>query len=438
MKLCTKLLFFPVVVILGVAVGVSRLNAAVPRLSTLLTAVTSSFPLTLVSSQPTESSGSHKQVVDEVWQIVERQYIDTTFNGQDWKTVRQQYLNRDYASTEEAYKAVKEMLEQLGDPLTRFMTPAEFKSIQVDSSNPKITGIGLQLSQDKKTKELVVITPLEDTPAFKAGILAKDVLLKIDGQSTQEMNVNEAVARLRGQVGTPVVLLVRRGQKELEFRITRTPIEIRPVSYRRQKIGKGEIGYIRFTQFSVNAATEMRQAIEDLEKQQVAGYVLDLRSNPGGLLLSSIEIAQMWLDNGTIVSTIDRQGQKDIEQAKYTALTNKPLVVLVNDGSASASEILAGALQDNQRATLVGTRTNGNNLIQSVRSLQDGSGLAVTVAKWVTPKGRDINKSGLQPDVVVSLTTAQQEALSGRAVGTPADPQYAKALTVLSQLLADR
>jgi len=417
MKLRPKSFIYPAIVILGVSTNICGLHSA-------------------VFSQPPNSSVSSKELIDEVWQIVERQYIDATFNGQDWKTVRQQYLNRNYASREEAYKAIRAMLEHLGDPLTRFMNPKEFKSMQVD---PTAAGIGVQLIQDKKTKELVVITPIEDTPAFNAGILPKDILVKIDGQSTQGMNVNEAVARLRGQVGTPVVLTVRRGQKELEFRITRTPVEIRPVRYRHQKIAKGEIGYIRFTQFDANAAAQMRQAIEDLEKQQVTGYVLDLRSNPGGLLLSSIEIAQMWLNDGTIVSIIDRQGQKDVEQAKNRALTNKPLVVLVNDGSASASEILAGALQENQRATLVGTQTAGYNSIQSVRSLKDGSGLAVTVAKWLTPKGRDISKSGLRPDVIVSLTTAQQEAfLRKRAVGTPADPQYAKAIAVLSQLLANR
>jgi len=180
----------------------------------------------------------------------------------------------------------------------------------------------------------------------------------------------------------------------------------------------------------------MQRAIKDHEKQQVAGYVLDLRSNPGGLLYSSINIARMWINEGTIVSTVDRKGISDRESAKNKALTDKPLVVLVNEGSASASEILSGALQDNKRATLLGTKTFGKGLVQSVRPLGDGSGLAVTIAKYLTPSGRDINKEGIPPDVLVELSDEQLEELYGgdRAkLGTIEDPQFSKALDILDQ-----
>jgi carboxyl-terminal processing protease len=182
----------------------------------------------------------------------------------------------------------------------------------------------------------------------------------------------------------------------------------------------------------------MRDAIKDLEKQQVTGYVLDLRSNPGGLLYSSIEIARMWIDQGGIVSTVDRQGESDRQEANNRALTDKPLVVLVDGGSASASEILSGALQDDKRATLVGTQTFGKGLVQSVRGLGDGSGLAVTIAKYLTPSGRDINKLGIAPDVVFELSEAQRKELQQdrTKVGTPADPQYVKAVDVLKQKIA--
>jgi carboxyl-terminal processing protease len=172
----------------------------------------------------------------------------------------------------------------------------------------------------------------------------------------------------------------------------------------------------------------------------VAGYILDLRSNPGGLLFSSVEIAQMWLKEGTIVSTVDRQGKKDIEKSNNHALTNKPLVVLVDGGSASASEILSGALQDNHRAVLVGAKTFGKGLVQSVRGLGDGSGLAVTIAKYFTPSGRDINHAGIAPDVLLELTDAQKEALirDRTKIGTAADPQYAKALAILNQEIATK
>ncbi len=378
---------------------------------------------------------SSKQLVDEVWQIVERKYIDTTFNGKDWKALRQQYLNRSYTSKEDAYKAIREMLEQLGDTFTRFYDPQEFKALQVDSSRDS-AGVGLQLIQDKTSKELVVITPIEEAPAFKAGILPGDVVVKINGASTQGMSTMTAVNRLRGKPGTSVALTVRRGQKEQEFRISREHVEVRPVRYRSETTPVGKIGYIRLTQFSASASQEMQTAIKDLERQQVAGYILDLRTNPGGLLYSSFDIARMWLQEGTIVSTLDRQKEIDRQVANQRALTDKPLIILVNEGTASASEIVAAALQENQRAIVVGSQTSGYNSIQSVRGLQDGSGLAVTVARWRTPKERDIGKSGITPDIVVNLTPAQQQAMMrSRSAGTMADPQYAKAVERLTQLI---
>jgi carboxyl-terminal processing protease len=318
------------------------------------------------------------------------------------------------------------------------MDPKEFKDMQIDTSG-QLTGVGLQLAQDEKTKKLVVIAPIEDTPASKAGILAKDAIVKIDGKTTEGMDVNQAVQLIRGQEGTAVKLTILRGERQLEFPLRRTQIKIHPVRYSYQKSQQlGGIGYIRLNQFSANAAMEMRDAITDLEKQRVAGYILDLRSNPGGLLYSSIEISRMWLEDGTIVSTVDRQGENDRQTANRTALTEKPLVVLVDGGSASASEILSGALQDNKRAILVGTKTFGKGLVQSVRPLGDGSGLAVTIAKYYTPSGRDINHAGIKPDVLVELTEAQREALSSdrTKVGTPADPQYQRALEELKQKIA--
>jgi carboxyl-terminal processing protease len=382
-------------------------------------------------------SESPKELVDEVWQIIDRQYVDGTFNQQDWKAIRTEYLNRSYTNQEEAYKAIREMLKKLEDPYTRFMDPAEFKNMQIDTSG-QLTGVGIQLAQDEKTKKLMVIAPIEDTPAFKAGVLAKDVITKIDGKSTEGMDVNDAVKLIRGQAGTPVTLTIQRGNEEKDYRLTRAQIEIRPVHYSVKNTPAEKVGYIRLTQFSANAAEEMRDAIKDLEKQQVTGYVLDLRSNPGGLLYSSIEIARMWIDQGGIVSTVDRQGESDRQEANNRALTDKPLVVLVDGGSASASEILSGALQDDKRATLVGTQTFGKGLVQSVRGLGDGSGLAVTIAKYLTPSGRDINKLGIAPDVVFELSEAQRKELQQdrTKVGTPADPQYVKAVDVLKQKIA--
>lgn len=380
---------------------------------------------------------SPKELVDEVWQIIDRQYVDATFNQVDWKAVRSDYLNRSYAKQEDAYAAIREMLKKLGDPYTRFMDPEEFKNMQIDTSG-ELTGVGIQLAQDEQTKKLMVIAPIEDTPAFKAGILAKDIITKIDGKNTDGMDVNDAVKLIRGQEGSSVTLTVKREAQEKDYKLTRARIEIHPVRYNVQNTPTEKIGYIRLNQFSANAAQEMRDALKSLEAQRVNGYILDLRSNPGGLLYASVEIARMWINQGGIVSTVDRQGETDRQEATSRALTDKPLVVLVDGGSASASEILSGALQDDKRATLVGTKTFGKGLVQSVRGLGDGSGLAVTIAKYLTPNGRDINKHGIDPEVVVELTDTQRKELQQdrTKVGTPSDPQYAKAAEVLKQKIA--
>lgn len=383
---------------------------------------------------------SPKDLLDEVWQIINRQYVDGTFNKLDWVAVRKEYLNKSYSNKQEAYKSIREMLKKLNDPYTRFMDPEEFKSLQVDTSG-ELTGIGIQMGLDEKTKKLTVIAPIEDTPAAKAGLLAKDLITKINGKSTEGMDTNQAVSLIRGEPGTMVSLTIQRSGQEKEFKITRAKIEIHPVEYSQRQTPAGNVGYIRLKQFSANAGKEMQQALKNLENKQVAGYVLDLRNNPGGLLFSSVEIARMWMNNGTIVSTKDRQGEVERETANGRALTNKPLVVLVDKGSASASEILSGALQDNKRAVLVGSQTFGKGLVQSVRPLDDGSGLAVTIAKYFTPNNRDINKHGIDPDIKVELTDAQRQALwlkERDKIGTLADPQFAKAAEVLGKEIAQR
>ncbi|MFK0734156.1 MAG: carboxyl-terminal processing protease CtpC [Gloeotrichia echinulata GP01] len=381
---------------------------------------------------------SPKELIDEVWQIVQRQYVDGTFNQLDWQAVRKEYLSKSYSNQKEAYKSIREMLKKLNDPYTRFMDPDEFKNMQVDTSG-ELTGIGITISQDEKTKQLVVIAPIEDTPAFKAGILSKDAILSIDGKSTKGMDTNMAVSLIRGESGTKVKLVIQRSGQVKRFEITRAKIEIHPVKFSQKQTPAGNLGYIRLNQFSANASKEMQNAIKDLETKKVAGYVLDLRGNPGGLLFASVDIARMWLNQGTIVSTIDRQGEQEREVANGKALTNKPLVVLVDKGSASASEILSGALQDNRRAVLVGTQTFGKGLVQSVRPLEDGSGVAVTIAKYHTPSGKDINKHGIDPDVKVDLTDAQKQQLwlhERDKLATLADPQFAKAVEVIGKQIA--
>ena len=410
---------------------ISRSGLVLGATAMMLTAVTVAGAGIHLSSQASFRE-SPKELIDEVWQVIQKSYVDGTFNQVDWVATRTEYLNRNYADDEQAYKAIREMLKKLDDPYTRFMNPEEFKNMQIDTSG-ELTGVGIQLTQDEKTKKLVVISPIEDSPAFSAGVQSQDIITEIDGRSTEGIDINEAVSLIRGPVGTKVNIKILRGDKPLDFNITRDRIEIHPVRASKNPSSKGDIGYIRLNTFSANAAEEMRDAISDLEKQNVSGYVLDLRSNPGGLLYSSVEIARMWLNQGDIVSTVDRQGETDREKANNRALTSKPLVVLVDGGSASASEILSGALQDNKRALLVGTKTFGKGLVQSVRGVGKSSGLAVTIAKYFTPSGRDINHEGIQPDIKSELTEKQRDELrkDRTKVGTIDDPQYVKGLEIL-------
>ncbi|MEH1888438.1 MAG: S41 family peptidase [Nostoc sp.] len=378
---------------------------------------------------------SPQKLVDEVWQILDKNYVDVSFNHQDWKAIRQQYLSRSYSSNKQAYGAIQEMVAKLGDRYTEFFNPQEFLALNKDLSG-NLSGVGLELALNEKTKALTVIAPIQGTPAFRAGILPDDIIVQINGQRTQGMKIEDAVKRILGPVGTKVVLTIQRGNQSQTFKLTRANIAIHPVTYNTQTTAVGKIGYIRLPEFTQTAPQEMHRAIQALEKQQVQGYVLDLRSDPGGLLDASLQIASMWLKEGAIVSLVNRDQVKDSYNASGHPLTNKPLVILVDKGSASASEILSGALQDDNRARLVGTRTFGKGLVQSVEPLSDGSALKLTIAKYYTPKGRDINHVGIAPDINVELTKAQEKALvQNRTLGTLADPQYAKAVADLSKLI---
>jgi len=346
-------------------------------------------------------------------------------------------LAKTYGSSKESYEAIRGMLASLDDPYTRFMDPREFKEMQIDTSG-ELTGVGIQLSLDKETKELVVVSPIEGSPASRAGVMPKDVILSIDGKSTKGMSTEDAVKLIRGQAGTTVNLQLRRDGKLVEAPLVRARIELHAVDSQVNTSADGtRIGYIRLKQFNANAAKDMADALKKLEGENVQGYVLDLRSNPGGLLMASIAIARQWMDEGVIVSTKTRDGIQDTKRANGRALTQRPLVVLVNQGSASASEILSGALQDNHRPVVVGEKTFGKGLVQSVRGLSDGSGMTVTIAKYLTPNGRDIHKHGIDPDVRAKLTAQEAQKLRLEDLGTAKDSQYRTAeSTLLKQVKA--
>jgi carboxyl-terminal processing protease len=377
---------------------------------------------------------SPKALVDQVWQVVNREYVDGNFNQQDWQATRQSLLSKNYSSNEEAYIAIREALQKLGDPYTRFLDPKQYEALTSQTSG-EVSGIGIRMEVNEKTKRLTVVEAIENSPALKSGIKAGDEILAIDGKPTLDMKVDDASKLIRGKAGTPITLrLGRTGQNAFNLKLTRATIEVPTVLYTLKQEGNRRVGYVRLREFSAHAADQMRRAIRDLNGKRVDAFVLDLRGNPGGLLQASIEIARMWLDDGGIVRTVDRRGGTEDSKANRTALTKLPLAVLVDGNSASASEILTGALKDNKRAVVIGGQTFGKALVQSVHELSDGSGLAVTIAHYYTPKGTDINHKGITPDIKLDLTEAQERQLATNPnlVGTKNDPQYARAIAVLS------
>ena len=384
-------------------------------------------------------SDSPKEVIDQVWQIVYRDYLDSTgaYSDARWRQLRRDLLTKSYAGEEESYEAIKGMLASLDDPYTRFLDPKEFKEMRIDTSG-ELMGVGIQLSLDKDTKELIVVSPIEGTPASRAGVQSQDVIVSIDGAPTKGMTTADAVKLIRGPEGTSVVLGLRRKGEILNVPLTRARIEINAVKSALNTAANGSrIGYIRLKQFNANASREMRAAIQDLEGQGAQGYVLDLRSNPGGLLEASIDIARQWLNKGTIVSTRTREGIRDVRRATGSAITDKPMVVLIDQGSASASEILSGALQENERAQLVGQKTFGKGLVQAVRGLSDGSGMTVTIAKYLTPNGTDIHKNGIQPDISAEMSEKEIRNFKIEDLGTSRDSQYRVAETTLTKALKE-
>ncbi len=374
-------------------------------------------------AEATVLNNSYKEVIDHVWQIVYRDFLDSSgkFQKSNWINLRKKVLSKTYSDSNEAYDAIRDMLSNLDDSYTRFLEPKEFNQMRIDTSG-ELTGVGIQIVKDKESDALIIISPIEGTPAFDAGIKARDKILSIDDISTQGMNIDEAVKLIRGQRGTKVKLEILRGSQSFFKTLSREKIEIKSVSSKVNQTKNGLlIGYVRIKQFNANASKETRDAIKDLETKKVAGYVLDLRSNPGGLLESSIDISRHFINKGVIVSTVSKDGLKETKRGNGQALTKKPLVVLVNEGSASASEIVSGAIKDNKRGKLVGKKTFGKGLVQSMRTLVDGSGLTVTVAKYLTPNGTDINKSGIIPDIEVKMNI---NPILQREIGTRKDKQY--------------
>lgn len=361
---------------------------------------------------------------DQVWRLINTKFVDQTNNAQDWDKWRHKYDNQ-IVTNDDDYFAINTMIASLNDPYTKFLDPKEFAE-ETSSIKGSLKGIGIQIAV--KDGKLTVIAPIEDTPAEKAGLKADDEILEIDGKSTKGITVDKAADQIRGKEGTQVNLLIKRKDCEPKlYSITRAEIEIKSIS---QKIPENikmpeDISYIRLSSFiSRNAAGEFRSILENSAGKK--GFIIDLRSNPGGLLSNAIDISDMFLDGGIIVSTVDRDGYKETQRATKGYVTNKPVVVLINKGSASASEIFSGAMKDNRRAVIIGEQSFGKGLVQEINKLPYEAGINITIQKYLTPNGTDINKKGITPDIVVKLTEEN--------VKNKDDVQLKKAIEVLQKM----
>lgn len=375
---------------------------------------------------------SPEALYDEVWKLVNTKYVDADKNGQAWGIWRHRYDDQ-LKTNDDAYVAIETMLSSLNDRYTRFLTPEEFAE-ESDSIRATLFGIGIQIGV--RNDQIVVISPIEDTPAEKAGLKAQDVIVEINGESTKGMSVKEAADRIRGERGTTVNLMIKRGDKPPKlYTVMRDEIKLKSVSQNSPLPLKENVGYIRLSSFlSKKASAELRDALKDQAGKE--GYIIDLRGNPGGLLTNAIMIADFFLDHGGIVSTVDRDGYKDTKSAVGGTLTDKPLVLLINEGSASASEILSGALRDNNRAILVGKKTFGKGLVQEINALPNGSGVNITTQKYLTPNDTDINKVGIIPDIEVEMPELKDDEIYDPK--KQGDPQLVTAQEVLEDLIAGK
>ena len=346
-----------------------------------------------------------QQLVVEAWRLVNQSYVDPDQLEQvHWRQLRQKTLERPIQSSTDAYDAIEAMLAPIGDPYTRLLRPADFSSLR-SNTRGTVSGVGLQLAL-RDGQRIVVIAPLEGSPAAEAGIVSGSELISVDGQPCAELGLEATAARLRGSAGSEVLVSLQTpgSQRAQEVVLRRREVDLQPVRSRRIIHDGHRLGLLRITQFSEPVPQQVRDALtafssDGPQQPPIEGLLLDLRNNSGGLVQAGLAVANVLLDGATIVATEDRGGLQDIQRAAPGQLFDGPMLTLVNGGTASASEILAGALQDDERSALVGSRTFGKGLIQSLIPLGDGSGLAVTVARYVTPGGRDIQNLGIEPDL---------------------------------------
>lgn len=377
---------------------------------------TSSDVSFLINRQSTDP----KRLFLKTWRIVKSKYYDPTMNNQDWSRWNKRYVDR-IKTQDDANVAIDSMIASLNDPYTQFLDKEEYKE-QTTSIDAKITGIGINIIA--LDGNVLIVSVVEDTPAEENGLKAGDIILSVNGKEVRGKTVSDVAYLIRGKEGEQVKIELLRDKKKLTKNITRREIKIKSV---KTKIIDKTIGYVQISSFISGDVT--KEFIEALSKiQNCEGLIMDLRGNTGGLMPNAVFIADMFMTEGHIVSIVDRNKQRsDIDAQRKPYSINKPVVILVDQASASASEILGAALKENRKAILVGEQTFGKAMIQRIIPLPNETGLNLTIAKYLTPKGNDLNKNGITPDYVVSYT--EQDFLKNR------DPQLDKAKDVLKNLI---
>ena len=348
-------------------------------------------------AQAPKSLVSPQVLYERAWRLVKDNFYDQKFGGEDWNYWEHHYDSK-LKTMEDSHKAIETMLASLGDPYTRFLDRDAFdeEKSQIDAH---LYGVGMLLGMNKEHK-VVVIAPIEDTPASNAGIHPGDEVIEVDSKPVKGQSLDQVVKQIRGPINTKVAITFMRKLDKHKVTICRAEIPIKAVY--NADVLPGNIGYIRLDSFiSSKANSEMKDALKKISTAD--GLIIDLRNNPGGLLSNATEIANMFLDGKVIVSTIDADGYKNSTYSSHNPIYKKPLVILINKGSASASEILSGALRDNGRARLVGQTSFGKGLVQAINKLEDNSGINITIARYLTPNDIDIHKVGIIPDYKVTL-----------------------------------
>lgn len=352
--------------------------------------------------------------VDEKLSILE-QYIDS-------------YYLEDFTAENLESGIYKGALAGLEDPYSVYYTSDEYKQL-MESNQGVYCGIGAYVGQDVKTGVITISKPFENGPAYEAGIRPGDILYEVDGEEVTGKDLTEVVAKMKGKEGTKVeVKVVREGESEpLPFTVTRRKIEVPTISY---EMLENKIGYISVTEFDKVTATQFREAIDELNKQEMNGLIIDLRNNPGGLLTTVVDMLDRIVDKGMLVYTKDKNGEGDEYKAKDNDSLEIPMSVLINGNSASASEVFTGALQDYNLATVVGTTSFGKGIVQNVFPLKDGSAIKLTISKYYTPNGRNIHGTGIEPDLKVELDDSVKNQVT---IEKDKDNQLQKAIDVVKE-----